>query len=686
MKSYLNAHGHLFLISQDYFYQLTDPDGTDGAINNDFVNNYLHISAVDHDISSPRKDKQYGLNNDPISDSVVVSVGGTPVTNYSDSFTKTDGVDSFAVTPDGGTSWESSAVRIDNSTYKLVFFAFPFENIVDESNAPETKADIMDRVLQWLLTGPSAPSTFDIFDQVDGESLLLNWDLVTNATGYRVEYWSEPNPAFNGITNLDKIEKDIKKSSSTIKKTNFNSSSVKINNITTSSLVKDRPAGYRPDSDFDPEFGEVAPPSPIEVGNNSNYKITNLSPLNLYHFKIVPLGSGNVGEDSIEKSASPTLPANMFNSMSEVDSTHEADNIQPGDVNIKMDMVILNSGNDDAVNIRGTLYTSDSYITITNPTSTYTDLPAYGGTGINDVNFTFDVASNCPVGHTVEFEFTVFAADEYSSKIYFDVFIGQAEVLIVRDDDYDIFYSSFSDIRNAMDNNGITYAVWDTLYYGSPSFSAGSKSNVDLASYKAVVWLTGASYEYTLNYNDKANLGNYLDSGGALLLSSQDYIWDNGIDSFALNYLHVNSVYEDIGTNNITGVANDPITAGISVNLSFPFTDFSDSFDPGPGAAGIFSNDTTGYSGIRYPATGNAPYRTIFLGFPLEAVEDNLVYVGCSKEEILSRCIRWLTGREYDTASNGDMLIYPEWSHDGKKVAYLYFNSILSESNIKVLD
>ncbi|KPL17864.1 MAG: hypothetical protein AMJ92_10710, partial [candidate division Zixibacteria bacterium SM23_81] len=84
-----------------------------------------------------------------------------------------------------------------------------------------------------------------------------------------------------------------------------------------------------------------------------------------------------------------------------------------------------------------------------------------------------------------------------------------------------------------------------------------------MQNYEAVVWFTGEVYNqpgWTLTANDEVELALYLDGGGNLFLSAQDYFWDRyyGYGSFSsgefpYDYLGVDSTSQDACTIPDTG-------------------------------------------------------------------------------------------------------------------------------------
>jgi hypothetical protein len=90
------------------------------------------------------------------------------------------------------------------------------------------------------------------------------------------------------------------------------------------------------------------------------------------------------------------------------------------------------------------------------------------------------------------------------------------------------------------------FEVWDVQTNGSPASSI-------LASYEAVVWLTGDASTDTLTPADQASLGVYLDGGGNLLLSGQNIGQDIGNSAFYHDYLHATLIDDDVELTQLMG-------------------------------------------------------------------------------------------------------------------------------------
>jgi hypothetical protein len=129
------------------------------------------------------------------------------------------------------------------------------------------------------------------------------------------------------------------------------------------------------------------------------------------------------------------------------------------------------------------------------------------------------------------------------------------------------------------------------------------------------MWFTGAPRFATFTGDNEQAVAAYLDDGGSLLLSSQDYLYEMDLTQFGQNYLHVGSFVNDVGQMDVLGVN---AFAGLGpYGLTFPFPDLSDMVEPDASAQVAFMGNTTN-AAISYDG---ASFQTVFLGFPLEAVE-----------------------------------------------------------------
>jgi subtilisin family serine protease len=166
LAAYLNAGGRLFISGQDIGYDI-HADA--------FYADYLHASYVQDDVGLggvlgvPTNPVGYGFafdikggtgaNNqaypseiDPISPAMAAFVYDPAIPKAA---TTTNDVKKDQVSADAITSSGTAGLTFDNSTYKLVYFAFGFEAIADAG----TRTDVMKRVLDWLQGYPKIAHT-----------------------------------------------------------------------------------------------------------------------------------------------------------------------------------------------------------------------------------------------------------------------------------------------------------------------------------------------------------------------------------------------------------------------------------------------------------------------------------------------------------------------------------------------
>jgi hypothetical protein len=183
--------------------------------------------------------------------------------------------------------------------------------------------------------------------------------------------------------------------------------------------------------------------------------------------------------------------------------------------------------------------------------------------------------------------------------------------LLVDDDDGAPDVSSY--YTGTLDDMGVTYDIWDT------GNSDNEPDAATLSMYDNVIWFTGAEFGGYAGPGSagEAALSSWLDGGGCLFISSQDYGWDKDLTSFMQNYLGVTSGIDDVGQVSVNGEGS--VYGGLGpYQLEYPFTDYSDALWAAADAELAFSGDIYGAATAKATAT----YFTTFLGYPFEAISD----------------------------------------------------------------
>ena len=131
---------------------------------------------------------------------------------------------------------------------------------------------------------------------------------------------------------------------------------------------------------------------------------------------------------------------------------------------------------------------------------------------------------------------------------------GGSMILVVDDDgsayldfaDTQPYYTAFLDEISA------EYEIYDIL-----EDAADGPDSDYMSAYDLVIWECGEQWalDRTINDNDEANLGTYLDGGGKLIVSAHDYLWDQypsagafSAGQFPYDYLGIASVTQDAYT------------------------------------------------------------------------------------------------------------------------------------------
>lgn len=154
-----------------------------------------------------------------------------------------------------------------------------------------------------------------------------------------------------------------------------------------------------------------------------------------------------------------------------------------------------------------------------------------------------------------------------------------------------------------------------TLGYNYILFEApGGPTATKMSEYELVIW-AGGEFGSPNKDNDEPELAAYLDGGGRLFISAQDYHFNEGLTPLMQSYLGVDNVSGDVGvTNPITG-AND--FAGLGpYTTSFPGSDWSDDITPNSSGNVAFVDD----DGHRIGVNTNT---TVFFAFPWEAIANH---------------------------------------------------------------
>ena len=153
---------------------------------------------------------------------------------------------------------------------------------------------------------------------------------------------------------------------------------------------------------------------------------------------------------------------------------------------------------------------------------------------------------------------------------------------------------------NALDNltNPLAY---DIIRVNSSADAPG----IDvLSEYQMIIWVCGTDYQsgetdVTFTDNDKTNVGEYLEGGGAMWVVGMDILYDfdttdgeRSSGDFEYDYLGVSYADNDRATPAIVyGVDDDPISDGVEYNADAISSDFADDINPRSGFEKVLSSN-----------------------------------------------------------------------------------------------
>ncbi|MEE8573722.1 MAG: hypothetical protein V3T20_10680, partial [Gemmatimonadota bacterium] len=246
----------------------------------------------------------------------------------------------------------------------------------------------------------------------------------------------------------------------------------------------------------------------------------------------------------VVRSSVPRVPSVVY-------AGHEVDDsmggngdghVDPGET-ILLQITLRNSfGN--ASGLAATLVSHDAFISVTQPYSGFPDL-VWGASGASLSWYEFEVDSARPPG-PVEFLVEV-VADGYEAT---ETLFVDPRILLVDDDDFGQYEAVY---EQSLEDNHLAYSTWHVV-------PDGAVTDELVAEKDAVVWFTSGMRPgvrgTTLSPEEEDLLSQYLDQGGRLFLSSQDYLGQSpdGLTDFAAQYLHVDWYLMDTSKSGVVGL------------------------------------------------------------------------------------------------------------------------------------
>ena len=190
-----------------------------------------------------------------------------------------------------------------------------------------------------------------------------------------------------------------------------------------------------------------------------------------------------------------------------------------------------------------------------------------------------------------------------------------AGVLLVDDDRWVNVEQPY---EKALQDNSIAYDRWEVGWNvgdarGSPPLSL-------LQQYPLLIWFTGGDWSNTLSAREEERLAAYLEGGGRLLFSGQDYLYSRATTPFAADYFGVLTYTQDLTATLVYGPEDGPLSDGRPYSLTYPYDNWSDAVVPTAQAQVAFYGSHNRPCALTWAST-EANARTAFFAFPFEALK-----------------------------------------------------------------
>ncbi len=206
-----------------------------------------------------------------------------------------------------------------------------------------------------------------------------------------------------------------------------------------------------------------------------------------------------------------------------------------------------------------------------------------------------------------------------------------APLLLVDDDRW---YEQAEKYRATLDSVGVPYDLWQTCPALGVCEEIGP-STERLMRYPVIVWWTGYDWYRPITPEQEAALREYLEGGGRLFLTSQDFLYYHADDLFSRVFLGVLTYTEAVTPVQVVGVPEEPIGDGMGpLNLAYPYLNWSDSVVPMPDVGVVLRDQARRAVGLAQRGEG---WATVFFSFPFETLPED------ARPAMMERVVGWLS-------------------------------------------
>ncbi len=202
-----------------------------------------------------------------------------------------------------------------------------------------------------------------------------------------------------------------------------------------------------------------------------------------------------------------------------------------------------------------------------------------------------------------------------------------APILLVDDDRWYEMEDRYTTVLRALDYGHDVWDVQDRVGLGPPA---------DILSlYPIVVWYSAYDWFSPLTAGEEARLMSYLDGGGRLFFSGQDYLYVSGLTALGRDYFALIGYTEDLSSTVATGVNGNPVGDRLGpFALDYPFHNWSDAVEPAQAKDAAFKGQHGEVIGVSH-ADGN--HKAVFFSFPPATLDE------AGRTAVMERVVGWLS-------------------------------------------
>lgn len=205
------------------------------------------------------------------------------------------------------------------------------------------------------------------------------------------------------------------------------------------------------------------------------------------------------------------------------------------------------------------------------------------------------------------------------------------QILLVDDDRW---YDRETIFIEQLNNMGLAHDVWETGW--KTGQQRGSPPADLLQAYEFIIWFTAYDWFQPVTPAEREALTSYLDQGGRLFLTSQDFMFYHWGTPLARDHLGIIDYRESITPTAVFAnhdTVNDPVLAG-PLPLDYgPYRNNSDGLVPAADSESLFWHNAAFPAAV---ATAGDDGRAVFMGFPFETLPPDALPAA------MNRIIGWL--------------------------------------------